>query len=204
MPSRSPILDILFLFVLVYVLQLVASLLDIMAGIFVLSPPVTQDPWTIFTNVYAHANEGHLFSNAIAFVLFGTPVAAATTRVRFHVFFLSTGALAGLSQILLTDALASAPLVEATPTAGVLGASGAVFALLGYLLASNRISTGLGTLVDPPAWLTYLIFFVLAAVVTIATAAPGVALIAHFTGLFAGLVAGRYNVLARTGARNGR
>jgi len=42
-----------------------------------------------------------------------------------------------------TGVLAAVPFVPITPTAGVLGASGAVFALLGYLVASNRLSSGL-------------------------------------------------------------
>jgi membrane associated rhomboid family serine protease len=46
-----------------------------------------------------------------------------------------------------------------------------------------------------PTWLTLLVFLVIAAAVTVATASPGVALIAHFAGLFVGLVAGRVGVL---------
>ena len=40
-----------------------------------------------------------------------------------------------------------------------------------------------------------LLFAVLAAVVTLATAAPGVALVAHFTGFLVGLLAGRARLL---------
>lgn len=196
MATRSPLLDLLFVFGLVYVLQLVAATANLMSGFFILSAPVTENPWTVITSVYAHANIGHLLSNAIALLLFGLPVAAATTRVRFHLFFLTTGSIAGLSQILVTGALASAPVIGASATPGVLGASGAVFALLGYLLASNRLATGIGSLVDPPRWLTYGVFFAIAALVTVATAQPGVALVAHFTGLLLGLVAGRFNLLA--------
>lgn len=191
----SPILDLLVVFVVVLGLQLVTGLLGLMAGLFVLSPPLTENPWTIVTSVYAHANVGHLLSNAIALVLFGYAIAAGTTRLRFHLFFLGTGTAAGISQIVLSDLLAGAPVVDATATGGVLGASGAVFALLGYLLASNSLAAGLGAIADVPWWLTYLAFFGLAAVVTLATASPGVALIAHFTGLLLGLLAGYVNLL---------
>lgn len=194
--SGSPLLDLLVVFAVVYGLQLAADLANVMAGLFVLSQPITQNPWTVVTSVYAHANAGHLFSNAVALVLFGFPVAAATTRLRFHAFFLTTGALAGLSQILLTDLFAALPLADITASAGVLGASGAVFALLGYLLASNRLVAGLGVIADVPRWVTYFVFFVVAALLTIVTASPGVALVAHFTGLLLGLVAGRFNLLS--------
>ena len=72
---------------------------------------------------------------------------------------------------------------------------GAVFALLGYLLASNRLSTGVAGFVRIPFWLSILVFTIVAAAVTVLTASPGVALIAHFTGLLFGLLAGRMRVL---------
>lgn len=201
----SPLLDTLVAFVAVLVLQFVTGVFDAMAGLFVLSPPLTDNPWTVVTSVYAHANVGHLLSNAVALVIFGYAVAAATTRLRFHAFFLTTGAVAGIAQILLSDLLADAPAVDATATGGVLGASGAVFALLGYLLASNRLVAGLGAIADIPRWATYLAVLGLAAVVTIATASPGAALIAHFVGLLLGLLAGYVNLLrvpaAETGSR---
>jgi membrane associated rhomboid family serine protease len=166
---------------------------------------VQENPWTVVTSVYAHANLGHLLSNAVALVLFGYAVAAATTRLRFHLFFLLTGIVAGLAEILLTDLLAetpvvshllgAAPMVDVSATGGVLGASGAVFALLGYLLASNRVVAGLGAVADVPRWAVYLAFLILAGVVTAATASQGVALVAHFTGLLLGLVAGWFNLL---------
>jgi len=192
--SVSPLLDVLVVFAAVYALQLLASLVNVMAGFFVLSPPLAENPWTVVTSVYAHDNAGHLVSNAIALVVFGFPVAAATTRLRFHAFFLGTGAVAGLSQVLLSDLFAGLPVVGITATS-VLGASGAVFALLGYLLASNRLVAGFGAIADVPRWVTYFVFLVLAGVLTIVTASPGVALIAHFTGLLLGFLSGRVHLL---------
>ncbi|ERH10951.1 MAG: rhomboid family protein [halophilic archaeon J07HX64] len=203
--TGSPILDVLAVFLVVYALQTLMGLVDAMPGLFILEPPVQNDPWTVVTSVYAHANPGHLLSNAVALVLFGYAVATATTRTRFHLFFLSTGVLAGVSQIVLSDVLAetpvlndivgAAPLIDATATGGVLGASGAVFALLGYLLASNRLVAGLDAVADVPSWVAYFVFVILAIAVTAATASQGVALIAHFTGLLLGLLAGWVNLL---------
>lgn len=202
---NSPVFDLLGVFLAVFALQILTGLLGLMGQLFVVSPPIQTNPWTVVTHVYAHANPGHLLSNAAGLLVFGSVVAAATTRARFHVFFLVTGMVAGVSQIVLSRLLAETPVVsdvvDALPvvdvaaTGGALGASGAVFALLGYLLASNRLVTRLGALPDVPSWVTYTVFVVLAAVVTAATAAPGVALIAHFTGLLVGLLAGRFNVL---------
>ncbi len=140
--SSSPIFELLVVFAVVYVLQGIATLAGVMGGLFVLSPPVEHNPWTIVTSVYAHGGLWHLLSNSLALIVFGWPVARATTRLRFHTFFLLTGSIAGVSQIVLTAFAASVPMLPVTPSLGVLGASGAVFALLGYLVASNRLSAG--------------------------------------------------------------
>ncbi len=191
-----PVVETLAAFAIVFLLQWITAFAGVVGGLFVLSTPITENPWTIITSVYAHSGPEHLLSNSVALVLFGWPVARATTRLRFHLFFILTGAVAGLSQVLVRDALAGAPIIQTTGSVGVLGASGAVFALLGYLLASNRLSGTISELFSVPRWLTYLIFIGIAGVLTLATAQPGVALIAHFTGLLVGLLAGRLNLLA--------
>ncbi len=193
--SGSPVFEILVVFIVVFVLQLVTALADLVGALFVLRPPVAEEPWTIVTSVYAHANLGHLVSNAFGLVVFGWPVARATTRTRFHAFFLATGSLAGVAQILLSGALAAFPVVALGATPGVLGASGGVFALLGYLLASNRLSSRVGAVLRVSRTAALVGFVLIAAVLTLATASPGVALIAHFVGLLLGLVAGRAAVL---------
>ncbi|AFZ72130.1 rhomboid family intramembrane serine protease [Natronobacterium gregoryi] len=193
--SGSPLLEVLAVFFVVYVLQQVTSLLGVMTGLFVLSPPLATNPWTIVTSVYAHGGLGHLVSNSLALIVFGWAVARATTRLRFHLFFVGAGALAGIAQILVTGAAATLPLLSVTPTGSVLGASGAVFALLGYLVASNRLAASFASIVEIPRWFTILVFVGLATAVTLATAAPHIALIAHFTGFLLGLIAGRARVL---------
>ncbi|MCU4752806.1 rhomboid family intramembrane serine protease [Halobacteria archaeon AArc-curdl1] len=201
--SPSPLLETLGLFAIVFILQWIAALfsLAVMAGLFVLAPPLESNPWTIVTSVYAHGSLEHLLSNSIGLLVFGWPIARATTRVRFHTFFVVTGAFAGISQVLVTSALA--PLTGGEATA-VLGASGAVFALMGYLIAGNRLSEGFASRVDVPLWVTLVVFVILASVITIATGAPGVALVAHFTGFLVGLVAGRMGVLEVRGATRER
>ncbi len=185
--SVGPIVDVLALFAIVAVAQTVVGVVGSATGPFALSPPVADDPWTIATSVYAHGGLGHLLSNSIALVLFGWPVARATTRLRFHVFFLLTGATAGIAQVWVMGILGAA--------APVLGASGAIFALLGYLLASNPVAEGVAASVDVPRWVVLGFFAVVAAGVTVATMSPRAALVAHFTGLMLGLVAGRARVL---------
>jgi len=197
MASRSgvPIIELLVVFVLVFAAEFVSALGNLVGTLFVLSAPISENPWTVFTSVYAHGSPSHLLSNSVALVLFGWPVARATTPLRFHAFFAVTGAIAGVSQILVRNFLSSFPLLGVGSAPGVLGASGAVFALLGYLIASNRLSARVGRLVRLPGPVLFVLFVVVAGGLTLVTASPGVALIAHFPGLLVGLLAGRARIL---------
>jgi membrane associated rhomboid family serine protease len=187
---RSPTLTTLAVFVVVFVLQLIAQLLGtaVMASLFVLSPPVGTNPWTIVTSVYAHDGIAHLVANSIALFVPGLILERATTRLRWHLFFVTSGAIAGLSEITFGNLLGS-------QFTGVLGASGAVFALIGYLVTGNRLSQAALGRFEVSGRVQLAIFALIAVVVTVATGSPGVALIAHFTGLLVGLLAGQVNLL---------
>ncbi|WP_434523077.1 rhomboid family intramembrane serine protease [Halorubrum sp. AS12] len=158
-----------------------------LAGLFALSAPLSVAPWTLVTSVYAHGSVGHLLANALALLLVGPLVERRTTRPRFHAFVIATGALAGVAQVTVGSLLG--------PPAAVLGISGAVFALGGYLLAGNAVSTTLFDRLRLSPRLQLLLFGLVAVVLTATTAAPGVALVAHATGAFCGLVAGRVGLL---------
>lgn len=185
--QRSPTVETLFVFGIVFLLQLVVDLVGLMTFFFVLAPPVEIRPWTLVTSVYAHGGIGHLLSNSLALLVFGLLVERRTTRFRFHAFFITAGVIAGVAQITLGSL--------AGPAQGVLGASGAIFALMGYVLAGNVVSATLLNRIRLSGRMQIVLFVIFAAVVTIATGAPGVALIAHFTGLVLGLIAGRAGIL---------
>lgn len=190
--SRSPTFETLVLMGVTFLLQRAAALVGLATTLFVLTPAFPAVPWTVVTSVYAHAGLLHLLSNAVTLALVGLLVEQSTTRPRFHAFFVATGALSGLAQVTLTSG-------------GVLGASGAVFALIGYLLTANPVSAALFDRVRLSRRVQFALFAVLAAVVTLATGAPGVALVAHFTGFGLGLLAGRVRLLEPgSGARSER
>ncbi len=183
--GRSPTLDVLVACLFVFLLQSLGTIAIGAAELTTLvavSTPLYEAPWTIITSVYAHAGIWHLLGNAVLIALLGLIVERVTTWVRFQIFFLVTGALAGIVQTLVTGG-------------AVLGASGAAFALLGYIITGNRLTDGLlDWLPIPPRW--QLVGFVaIAAVIAGSTYAPGVALLGHFTGLFVGLIAGRVHLL---------
>lgn len=183
---RSPTVDLLAAFAAVFVAQRVGGAVGVGTGTFALAAPFAR-PWTLATSVYAHASVGHLLANAVALVVVGFALERFTTRARFHGFVLATGALAGLAQVLVGRLVGQ-------PTA-VLGASGAILALYGYVLAGNPLTGGVLARVDVGYRGRFLLLLLVAVAVTVATAGPGVALVAHFTGVVLGVLAGRLRVL---------
>lgn len=77
----------------------------------------------------------------------------------------------------------------------MLGASSAIFALYGYVLAGTPIAGGLLGLVELSRRAKVVLIVSIALVMTIVTAGSGVALVAHFTGFCLRLIGGRRRVL---------
>jgi membrane associated rhomboid family serine protease len=152
---------------------------------FVLQAPVHDPWWQIITSIYAHATPGHLLSNAVLILVAGGLISLSTTWFRFHLFFLLTGALAGISHVWATDALG-------TPV-GILGASGAAFALAGYVLTANPASASILDWIPVRAVLGILAALALA--MTVMWSGPESAYIAHLVGALIGLLAGHYRLL---------
>lgn len=191
MAGRSPTLTLVAVFALVFAVQVLLGIVTSSLGLFALAPPVENRPWTVVTSVYAHGSVAHLVANSVMLLVVGLYLERQTSRFRFHAFFLATGVLAGLAQVWANGLVGQ--------RVAVLGASGAIFGLVGYVLTGNRVTDSVldSVPLSPHAQLG--VFAVVAAVVTVATAGRGVALVAHFTGLLIGLLAGRAHLL-RTGS----
>lgn len=184
--ADRPTLTTLSLFAAVFVAQAVFGAVGVGSWAFTLALPLERHPWTLLVSVYAHENLTHLSTNALALVVVGPLVARVTTAARFHAFFVTTGALAGVTQVVVTAAFGGT---------AVLGASGAVFALLGYLLVGNRASERVLSWLPVGRRGRLAVFVLLAVGVTLATVAPGVAVVAHFAGFLLGSLSGRLRIL---------
>ena len=186
MGRSSPTLNIVVVTVAVYALQAVWFSPAELALVW----PVGERPWTLVTSVFAHSTLPHLVSNLLALAVIGLLLERQTSPARFYAFFLTTGALSGIAEVAVAAALGAA-------FPAVVGASGAIFAMLGYLLSSNRLADRTFRGVAIPARAQLALFLVVAAVVTVFTLGQGrnVAIVAHFSGLLVGLLAGRSHLL---------
>jgi len=190
----------LLLLVVLAVVFLVQSVLGEVLGrpaavsLFALSAPVTERPWTILTSVYSHWDVQHLLANAVGLLVAGVLVERHTTARKFQAYVLLTGIAAALSEVLVAITLGPT-LPWITQNVAVMGISGSVMALIGYLLASNTVTTAVVGRVSLSPRAQLLIVVVVAAVITYVTAGPRVAMIAHFVGLVLGLIAGHQRLL---------
>lgn len=190
-PGRATFETLAIILVVFVVQSLLALVLPaaLVVGLFALDSPLpVLEPWTLITSVYAHGGPGHLLGNAVMLVLFGLAVERVTTRWRFHAFFVTVGALAGVSQVLFGALVPGGP-------SGVVGASGAILGLLGYLVAGNVLADKVvrGFELDAKAQLAAVV--AVGAAITLAMAGPGIANVGHFSGLLLGLLAGRLRLL---------
>lgn len=148
-----------------------------------------QAPWTLLTSVFAHGGFGHLFVNGLVLFFFGPALERRVGTRAFLTFFLVTGVIAGVAQVLLGVGLVEAGIRPAVPH--VLGASGAILGVLGALTILAPDAKILLMFVVPiPLWL-FTLGFAFLNIVGFAFGlfgrSFGVAFLAHLTGLAIGL-----------------
>lgn len=173
---RAANLNALWFLIALNVLIFIITLLRPEAAYFLALTPayLSQQPWTIVSAIFVHANFLHILFNMISLYFLGSFfLRAAGERSFLAVFFL--GGLAGnILYVLLGPSL--------TPA---VGASGAIFALGGALAVTvPRVRVFIIPIPVPvPLWVAIIIFLLLSFL-------PGIAWQAHLGGLLLGLVAG--------------
>lgn len=190
--STRATLETLALMVATFLAQSVVRLAvpPLEAWLFVLSSPLPlASPWTLVTSVYAHAGPVHLLGNALMLLLFGLAVEQVTSRWRYHAFFVVVGATAGVGQMLF----GVVPFIPSPD--GVLGASGAILGLAGYTITGNQVADKLVAAFELDLQAQLAALAAVGAAIALYLAAPGVANVGHFLGLFLGLLAGRSRLL---------
>ncbi len=154
------------------------------------------EPWWIswFTAMFLHASWSHILGNMLFLAVFGKNVEDAFGRIRFLAFYVAGGFAAAALQTAITLGVGT----EADARIPVLGASGAIAAVLGafmVLYPGARIATlVLVFVVHIPAWIYLGAWFVFqlldahAALVSPSAAGSGVAFFAHVGGFAFGAV----------------
>ncbi len=125
--------------------------------------------WRLLTSIFLHGDIMHLFSNVLALFLFGALVEREYTKIQYIVIYFLSGLLGSLFTLILFP-----------PSTVSLGASGAVFGLLGAsCIVIAKESPSLLILA-----IAYVAFFL------ISSLAPDINIWAHLFGLIAGFSLG--------------
>ena len=152
--------------VLIYALQWITD--QALTNAWFYFPPLTgSQPWRMITSIFLHSptNPLHLVLNMYSLYVLGPTIETLLGRVRFLVLYLVSGFAGSVAVLLLA------------PEAAVLGASGAIFGLMGaYFLITRHLGRGQGQ-----------IFIVIALNLAIGFFISGIAWQAHIGGLVGGL-----------------
>src|ERR1044071_93924 len=148
---------------------------------------------TLITSMFMHGGIAHIFGNMLFLFIFGDNIEDRLGHIRYLIYYLVCGIIAGLSHVFATAALASEASSLLVPS---LGASGAISGVLGgYILLypTNRVVVLLGWFATPmPAFLAIGLWFVFQLISGLGmlgsgSQAGGVAYAAHIGGFIAGL-----------------
>ncbi len=160
--------------VAVFVLQIIFP--AITDNFSLVSSEVFSRPWTLLTSIFLHGGFEHLFYNMFALVLFGLILEEIIGSKKFLQIYFASGLLASLASI---------PFYEAS-----LGASGAIFGILGALaILRPRMVVWINFIPVP----MFLAIFIWAAIDLFGIFFPSnIANTAHLAGLFLGVLYGLY------------
>jgi len=149
---------------------------------------------TLITSMFMHGGIAHIFGNMLFLFIFGDNIEDRLGHIRYLIFYLVCGVLAGLAHVFATVAFAGGdPASLLVPS---LGASGAISGVLGgyiLLFPTNRVTVILSWFVTQvPAFIAIGLWFVFQLISGLGVLGSGsqqggVAYAAHVGGFIAGL-----------------
>ncbi len=154
---------------------IIQNIIPWFTNLFILnSDLVFSRPWTLITSMFLHGSLIHLLLNGFALALFGSLLENILGSKKFLFLFFLTGLIANIPAFLFYKAS--------------LGASGAIFGVLGTLTVLRPNMTIWVSYMPMPMWIAAIVW-ALQDVFGI-LAPSGIANLAHLGGLFAGLILG--------------
>lgn len=150
---------------------------------------------TLITSMFMHGGIAHIFGNMLFLWIFGDNIEDRLGHVRYLIFYLVCGVLAGLAHVFTTVAFAGGN--EETLLVPSLGASGAISGVLGgyiLLFPTRKVMVWISWFVTAvPAFVAIGLWFVFQLISGLGmlgsgAKAGGVAYGAHIGGFIAGLI----------------
>ncbi|MCX6767680.1 MAG: rhomboid family intramembrane serine protease [Candidatus Micrarchaeota archaeon] len=137
-------------------------------------------PWTFITSVFLHGGYAHLFFNMFALLMFGPLLEQKMGSKRFLWLYLGAGVIGSICYLIYAYTLGD-------PTVAALGASGAIFGVLGALavLEPNLTVYSYPIFLPLPLWMAAIGWILLELVLL--PAQDFIARAAHLGGIFLGI-----------------
>lgn len=133
-----------------------------------------DEPWTILTSMFVHDGIWHIIVNMLMLYFFGSYILGLVGEVKFLIVYFVGGLLGNLLFFLLGNEYAT-----------VVGASGAVYAIMGTLAVMRpRLKVLVWFLIPVDLWIVVVIGALIIS--------PNIAWQAHIGGVVLGVVAGFY------------
>lgn len=148
---------------------------------------VFTKPWTLISSMFLHVGFSHLIFNMIALFFFGLYLERVVGEENFLRVYFMGGAFASIAYV-FTSLLFNVP----APHVYAVGASGAVFAVMGALTVLRPNMTVLVYFLIPMPLYVLMILYVIMSVPALLYPIDNVAHNAHLGGLVAGYLFGRY------------
>ncbi len=143
--------------------------------------------WGLVTNMFVHASFDHILFNMIALFFFGMYVERLIGERNFWIVYFTGGFCADLIYLITSLVGLTNPYII-----GV-GASGAIFAIMGVLVVLRPNMTILiGFFIPMPLYIFAILYTMFAVFILFQGMPGGIAHNAHLGGLLAGLVFGRH------------
>ena len=171
--NMTPIWIIMAANLLFYIATMIQP--DLIINTFGLMPiQLVNEPWTIVTNMFVHAGLWHFLGNMLMLYFFGSYLLGLVGEVKFLLVYFAGGLLANVAFLVLGSDFAT-----------VVGASGALYAVMGVMAVMRpRLKVYLWFMIPVDLWIVV--------VVGMLIIFPGVAWQAHLGGLVLGLAAGYF------------
>ncbi len=176
-------LKLLGILVIIFIAQIIFPKLT---DLFVLkSADIFSRPWILLTSIFLHGGVGHLLLNGFALALFGSILEEIIGSKKFLTLYFIGGIIASLVFVFGLPILSAIGM----PSSGnALGASGAIFAVLGALTVLRPGMTVWVSYMPMPMWIAAIVW---AGQDLLGIFIPdNVANFAHLGGLIFGLIAG--------------
>lgn len=175
--------NLLYILAAIGIIFILQNIVRGFTSFFILDPTRPEEVWRLVTSIFLHGSFDHLFFNALSLFFFAPVLERMVGKIEFYkIFFIGgiTGSLLYLALVFL-----------GSPPIPALGASGAIYAILGAVAFFNPDAT-IYVYFFPMKMKHAILFWIFLNLIYIVDWRSGIGGAAHLGGLFFGWLYAKY------------